>query len=66
MKRGKRIKKIVRVARATLPEIFDLKDVLVKACLDGAIDEGELADLEKRWHDLWRSIGQARREEIEE
>ena len=58
-KRGR----IVRVVRALLPEIFDLKDKLVKACLDGEISEQEITDIEAAWHDLWHAIGQQKREE---
>lgn len=63
---GRRVKKIIRVVRAITPQLFDLKDKFVKACLDGKIDVEEWEDILKEIEGLKRSMRDARREEIED
>ena len=57
-------RRIIRVVRAALPEIFDLKDSLVRACLDGQITAEERDELERQWRAVWLALGQAAVEEV--
>lgn len=65
MSKTKPKRRVIRVVRAALPEIFDLKDSLVRACLDGEITPQERDELERQWRAVWLALGQAAVEEVE-